>query len=304
MLTAKTLLILGAGSSIAYGYPSGRDLVAKIGTELPSDARRLIGEAEGHSDKVRDCRVFAEAVRNADPVSIDAFIARNSDQYGNTGLFAITYYMLKAEADAANVQYHATRPEDDDWRKFLFECLTEGNYEESLDSFVCPLSVLSFNYDRSFEYCFDTYMKANFSGAQPEHVEKHLDVKHVYGCVRQTEPLATYGNPYTYDEVTAQAMNLSIMYESREPMGRQVSGYDDWLKTFQRVFFLGFAYDDLNMVNIHVPEAINRMDAQVFGTVKGMPGKRTRDISRAFSIPPLAGEFLDCDCRTLLQKYF
>ncbi len=98
MINVKTLLIVGAGASVPYGYPTGKELKDELcKPNKLSDLRCKIHEAEIEEF----CRVFSDARST----SIDSFLAQRGNHYigkssltfGELGKLAIASLLIKNE---------------------------------------------------------------------------------------------------------------------------------------------------------------------------------------------------------------
>ncbi|MET0288542.1 MAG: hypothetical protein ABW178_02835 [Pseudoxanthomonas sp.] len=70
------VLVLGAGASMNYGYPSGAELRQQILSLEPKLAENLEIIARGASQKLKSFIEFQEAFRYSQLFSIDAFLGR------------------------------------------------------------------------------------------------------------------------------------------------------------------------------------------------------------------------------------
>ena len=85
MITKKTVLILGAGASVPYGFPTGKELVRKICASI--DTYPSVGPPMGvTSNQLREIDVDPEYYRHFQTaldeaqMSVDAFL-ENRKQY-------------------------------------------------------------------------------------------------------------------------------------------------------------------------------------------------------------------------------
>jgi len=93
MIKNKTVLVLGAGASMPYGFPSGQGLVDII-CDSNNNFKKLV--AEGAVVGENNVSTFIRALREADPESIDVFLA-NNPEFEKVGKSAIAATLLPRE---------------------------------------------------------------------------------------------------------------------------------------------------------------------------------------------------------------
>jgi hypothetical protein len=102
MFTKNTVLVLGAGASCHYGYPTGDDLIGRILKTIET-GKRSMGPFEGdHLEpllKNPDYKSFHERLLHHNSPSIDAFLTLYSKERPmiEVGKTMIVYEILKAE---------------------------------------------------------------------------------------------------------------------------------------------------------------------------------------------------------------
>ena len=137
MIKRNLVLVLGAGASMPYGFPSGRELVARA---LNKSVRSFLGEMGFHPSEVKE---FQTAMKFSDPPSVDAFLALRSELM-KVGKAAIACVLVQCESPDNLFQPAAGR-----WYPYLRRQL-----ETSLELFrYNKASVVTFNYDRSLAGC-------------------------------------------------------------------------------------------------------------------------------------------------------
>ncbi len=98
MIDRQTVLVLGAGASNPYGYPTGIELRKFICERFPSVYCGLVEQKRGSPSPDADerARVFAEGFHKSSTASIDLFLARNPD-FSVFGKKAIAVSVMEAE---------------------------------------------------------------------------------------------------------------------------------------------------------------------------------------------------------------
>lgn len=105
MIESKILLIVGAGASVPYGYPTGYNLRVEL-----CDPNNLIG-LRSYIDEI-GIKLFCEHFEKSQLYSIDSFLAKRSEDqigaqqtgahitygnYGECGKLAIAYRLMQCE---------------------------------------------------------------------------------------------------------------------------------------------------------------------------------------------------------------
>jgi hypothetical protein len=174
MFTEKTVLILGAGASAPYDFPSGEGLVKDIVNGLRSGS--------GMFKCVRECfsdyKDFADSLVLSGTTSVDAFLEKKeNEKFLKLGKFSIAAALLPKENE-----YSLFKDKGPGWYRQLFALLTEGC---SFDDFSKnDLSIVTFNYDRSLECYLKTALCNLYGGRNPEEYKEKLraiKIIHVHG---------------------------------------------------------------------------------------------------------------------------
>lgn len=282
---AYTTLILGAGVSKAYGYPTGQELVEKIVEKL---AMSEVGQ---------DQELF-EALLLRKPYSIDMFIHRNKN-------FKMRMLELIAETiiDYENEELLLNPDTKDDFYRLLFD---------SIDDFS-RIKIISFNYDRSLEWRFYLFVRNKFKGSSAEDIlqeYKKLEIVHMHGRlppfsfeepkVRPTVFEKTYGKwcatkdelmsrgGYSSDGSQIRAYHEELKRWAREKFNviydNQQTSDDarDIIGGSHRIFFLGFSYNSLNIQKLGFNFTEKTIDYSIGGTTLYLPGVQYRELKRLY----------------------
>lgn len=210
MFRTPTVFILGAGAGFDSGFPLGTDLRAKIRVlaEVASGLRRdriedqrartalqsavrESGNVEA-GDMLAAFREIASFVEDWD--SIDDFMhSRSHDaalQFAGKAL--IGHAIIEAEAnsklipDAPHLD-SAIKAIRGSFYHQLFQALSKGwnvkDYESCLNAGLNNLTIITFNYDRAFEWSFAKLAERTFGidSRQAQLACNGLEVIHVYG---------------------------------------------------------------------------------------------------------------------------
>ena len=183
MITTPTVLVLGAGASYPYGFPTAKELKELICETFssPDDiASQLLGGSESKYSPKKFSE-FREAFLRS-PASIDAFLLRRPE-FLDVGNLAIAYCLIPFEDEAKLYQ-----PDRDlrggNWYEYL-----AGKLDSSFEEFGNnKLAIITFNYDRSLEHYLLNSLN-NLHGKKRDECANALEqlpIFHVYGQFGET----------------------------------------------------------------------------------------------------------------------
>jgi hypothetical protein len=254
MIREPTVLILGAGVSHDYGLPLGRELLLNIAKNLHDSApnarsplARLLKECGFTYSEIY---AFRDELMESMQPSVDAFLEQRTE-YSKIGKAAIAAMLIAAE----DPQKLKTRESNIRVYEYLWHRMTgaPGSYPGN------GLSVITFNYDRSFEYFLETALRASHSEFRQENeilrrATSHFPVIHVYGGLGRLEqestnylPYGTSRKPYPEASVITSAAERLRLYHETESDPQVVSQIRDLLAEASTVCFLGFAFHPVNV---------------------------------------------------------
>ena len=279
----KTALILGAGASYPYQFPTSRELNEiiigsnagalttireRLGHEIEwLDAARTLSDSNYYHPSFDD---FREAFAQSASHSIDLFVqarAREYEQY--QAQIAVAAIFLCCETEAIL--------QVDDWYRQLWnEVLRHGgrNFPSG------KLSVITFNYERSLEHYLAHKAKAAF-GLCLENAHQWLSripIGHVYGQLGSLSmsPLPDYipfGNMHG-DNVWKAAGKLRLAGPRAD--GAECA-WTERLRDADRIFFLGFGFwpENLSLLREFIPDS-----ASIFASALGFSEKDKKRVSK------------------------
>jgi hypothetical protein len=162
VITLPTVLVLGAGASADYGFPSGRSLLLQICKSL--DAPNDVGIKETLLDLGfgrNEIGPFAVELRFSMQPSVDAFL-ENRPEYVAIGKAALAGSLIPCE----NLRILFDRSKLA-WYEYLF-----NQMGTSIDEFKSnQISFVTFNYDRSLEYFLYTALESTYGIGEEKVVE-------------------------------------------------------------------------------------------------------------------------------------
>lgn len=275
MIDKKTVFIIGAGSNILYGFPSGRKLRNNIIYNFQSDIgnlRKILPSGYYSSAKA-----FVNEFKESNIQSIDKFITLRPE-FNEIGKFAIAIEILKSEKDSVFTEDLELNNFSKDWYFYLYNKMIEDiDCKEDYSKFKNnTISFITFNYDRSLEY----YLYNSFVHSFPPELLKRTEIEdifpfqiiHVYGTPRlqwqDKSNYLDYCRNFEYDERTVyniQKMvdSIKIIYDERNSE-ESILRAQKCLINSEKVFFLGFGYAKENLEILGIPDKLK--DKDVYGT--------------------------------------
>lgn len=286
----STVFILGAGSSIPFGYPSGSKLVELILDSLyPNyfyefNFRGREGSTGNfvtltmkqaftdyslfikHGFTKEHISDFATSLRNSNKDSIDSFLLERKDFY-EIGKFAIANCILKCELPN-EFQFI---PQS--WLKYLWQKInsTRNRFVSSNISFI------SFNYDRVLEYFFYNSLKYGFKINEKELVNliNSLSIIHIHGIVGSFPwQDKIYGFEYDfngqnfeqhYARVSSAAKSIKLIYDNVKESGSVFERVFDIWESATEIFAIGFGFHQLNIQRLRIDDLKNKIICSAYG---------------------------------------
>lgn len=290
----KTVLILGAGFSKPYGYPDGRELIQNI---VSYGNKTVHGYSFGNisSDLAHD-----------DEESIDSFLSKHP-KHKRSGIAAIALEILKCEKSYLGKKVNA----EHDVIKYLLNNIREENFENC--------KIITFNYDRHLEWRLDCKLMATYQDANKvSEITKKLKIYHVHG---QMLPLLNHNSvnprfaPYGLTE-DSRAKAIQEMYAIDHAIDNFKTIYSAdpnpdseivaAIKEARRVFFLGFAFHDLNMKKLGINVSGINYDWKnkvVAGTALDVKTVNRSKIKERYNFLT-DDQLLNTNCKEFFESYY
>ena len=305
MITKRLCLVLGAGASSPYGFPTGGDLLSFA--NKPDDDWWPIAEQlfratpEFHQGFLRE-RVASGAE------SLDEFVGRQT-QFKDYAKALIAFRIGECESRSAIL---GATGSSSDWMTFFVRRLVEGVELEALGK--TELSVVTFNFDRCFEETLllrlsanyrepgetDSQARARVTGAV---VRGRWPILHVHGSLGPLIELAGGGRPYepTLDpkQVLLAAQRLVLLDDAQED-SQEFQRARQLIHDATLVFFLGFGFHRLNCKRV-LPRPWGSSQPTVYGTARSMSIGRIEKAKQYF-LPGPTAQLFDDDSLQLLKN--
>jgi len=268
VITTSTVLVLGAGASCPYGFPTAKQLrndICDAFSSRDTPASRLLGDNAAPAEKFLE---FRQAFWKSGTSSVDAFL-EGRPEFLDVGKLAIAYCLIPYENEG-NL-YDPPKPYGD-WYLYLSERLN-ASFDEFENN---KLSIITFNYDRSLDHYLFTSLLNWHGRSVDDCIEKfkNLPIIHVYGQLgripypqrgcRQYLPLGEDEKKIS-GAVVGASQGITLLHEKES----ELEEVHNLLAAAERVCFLGFSYHLLNLARLALRDFVAGRSRQVFGTARG-----------------------------------
>jgi hypothetical protein len=277
----KTVLVLGAGASAPYDFPTGQKLLEQVVETARNPPSGILGFGMAKLAELADA---LEGWR-----SVDWFLERRSDRrdFTEMGKQLMAYRLLVHERD----ETLSNAAPEEDWYSYLLDPdlmeTRRGKFGEN------KLSVVTFNYDRSLERFFFLRLKQLYGLNEFDGVAEasKIEVVHVHGSLGDREFRDV---PYNVtdprsDLVQRASANIRIISEAAGPEPTpQFSRAHELLESAEAICFLGFGFHPENIARLGLAKLVEgRAAGYWFATHKDLTpvefARRTKTIGGAFS---------------------
>lgn len=304
MITLPTVLVLGAGASADYGFPSGRSLLLQICNSLGAQEdvglkKTLLDLGFGRNE----IGPFAMELRFSMQPSVDAFL-ENRPEYMEIGKAALAGCLIPYE-DPGVLYQRAVKLT---WYEYLF-----NQMGASIDEFKSnQISFVTFNYDRSLEYFLFAALESSYGIGEERVVEllSSIPIIHVYGQLGLPQYLSedgrAYGPKLTQEAIKKCVAEIKIIPELADET-EEFRQAHKLISKAERLCFLGFGYHRTNVLRLRVNEKFpgNRLLGSAY-KMKDDERRRIKGLFMPFFKPPKKGFRLGStheDALTFIRKH-
>ncbi len=310
MIKKNTLLILGAGASVNFGFPLGLALLWKIIDFLNENTKEFYALCHKGFDETY-IKKFRKAL-SCEDTSIDSFLEYNKE-FLVIGKVSIALALLPCEI-TENLFVNA-KDRERNWYQLLFGRLSRDcPFDKFQDN---KLRIITFNYDRSLEqFLYERIQSKYNSESEADCIAKvkSIPIIHVHGrlgCLPWQEPeneneqIIEYDSYKTYKSVVAypatpEQLSASILKpeypiidtyahkaaessKSIKIIHHEVQSYEekvyDLIKENNAIHFLGFGYHPENMTRLKLKDYYQSPEAPICGTGMGLSLTRLTEIA-------------------------
>jgi hypothetical protein len=294
MITKPTVLVLGAGASCPYHFPSAFEIVEQLCREAHNpEAVVMTLEMCGFArPQVLD---FLRQVKHSGQYSIDAFLQRQPKDAAlrMMGKIAVVARLIEDENHLLNVSA------DDDWYRHFFARLLPKDSEGVRSH---RLHVVTFNFDRSFERRLFLMIRNTYTldDGRAALLAASIPVTHVHGQLGSADWLGAggraYGAPLTVENINACAGQIRLVDdEIALAMLRDVHTV---LEAAHTICFIGFSFHPDNLDRLNAGPSLG--NKTLCGTRQGMSSVDVDRVYRRFN-SPRRNYLSDCSARQLFD---
>ncbi len=297
-MSINTVFIIGAGASKEVGLPIGKELLVEISQLLSyvnEGGDRLLWDAlQMHPRRPdnpgEDINAYVPAIKSIRRAihlesSIDNFIYthRENEKIALCGKLAIARAILRAEAKSYLwFEYHEEKSEMNfeklvkkkTWYPLFFEALNKNCNKVEIIERLKSITFIIFNYDRCIEHFLFHSLKKYYelSDTETAKLMECINIYHPFGAVG-TLPWANQSDATEYGEILEPekllelAKNIKTVTEATDMSVSETSEIRECMRRAECIYFLGFAFHELNMALIK-PETPIQLK-KCFATTKG-----------------------------------
>ena len=265
MIHEPTVLVLGAGASMDFQYPSGFGLKRRVLDVLgPQQPIRALVQACGFDQL--SIQNFRTALAHSGALSVDTFLEHQS-QYLALGKAAIAAALIPLE-NADNLFPPSSSPT---WLELLLQRL-----HGPLDSWNNnQLSVVTFNYDRVIEQFFSQALMSRYRISLQKAaalLQETVSIVHVHGSLGALPHFNTLlSRPYSPQLSTPiiqeAASGIMIVHEGTSG-SPEFEKAKELIRKSVHVVFIGFGYNPTNLERLDIRRLGQNL--RLMGTSVGM----------------------------------
>lgn len=290
MIDIPVVLVLGAGASRPYGFPDGNELVHEA--LYPSGGVYAITNwlyQNGFTEA--ELTAFRTELEASLIPSIDAFLETRTE-YEKLGKTIIAYLLMHRENPENLFRLERNPEKVETWYGTLFRLMYTPNKKLFRKN---QLSIITYNYDRSLEYCLLRVLEATYGIKRDESLEllqQHIPIIHLHGWLGELhgegEDVREYESDLSPKNLEIAVRNIKIVHDV-DPSESQFEKVYEVLQGATNVVFLGFGYHRKNVERLHLHESCP--NAKLWGTCKGFTEGEKGLFIRPL-IPTLTGRHL------------
>lgn len=293
MLSKSTVLVLGAGASKPYDFPTGLELSSCIFDQLTgpgyapyNNLREFFGFGDNEIGRFREAFYFSG--KN----SVDAFLEHRTE------FLAIGKAATAAVLVGYENPWKVFRYDNQNWLRYLYNNLNTS-FEEFRSN---KLAIVTFNYDRVIEFFFYELLKNTYGKTDDEcrSVLEKIPIIHLHGQLGsmpwQSELARPFGPERDPTSLRIAAEGIKIVHEDiSDGRDKDFERAKGLMKTANQVLFMGFGYNKTNIDRLEVGE----LERSAMGTAVGLNSQERTEISKICK-----GKIIFCegDCLQFMRE--
>jgi len=296
MIKKQTTLILGAGASAPFEFPTGYELLRQIIEKITPHNLAPNYAVLDHANLLRQLGYdvaliskFREALLKSGQTSVDAFLEYRP-QFIPIGKAVMAIALIQCEHEQ-----RLFKRDGKSWYEYLFNQLS-AQFEDFGKN---RLSILTFNYDRSLEHFLFTALKNSYGKSEDECSGKlqTIPIIHLHGDLGALPYTgAVLARPYN-SNISPEVLNIAtkrikIIHEGVEH-GQQFELAHKFLFESEVVCFLGFGYHALNMERLGIKNGMSGSlkGKQVIGSSFGLTNAQSSQMYGRYGFQLRPGRF-------------
>jgi hypothetical protein len=241
MITEPTVMILGAGASKPFTFPTGSELKVQICKNLHPTHKsfKLLVTKYDHSL----IKEFVHNLRYSGTPSVDAFLEHRIE-FIEVGKAAIAQALLPCERTE-----NLFRLDNLNWYEYLYGKMN-ADFEDFKNN---KISFITFNYDRSLEQYLYTALIYKYGKTSEECIKilEQIPIIHLYGKLgalpfEEQSGLLYDTNDPNIEQITTAANGIKIVSENTIN-DNEFNLAHQYLKDAKRIYFIGFGYNPTNL---------------------------------------------------------
>lgn len=247
MIKKPITLVLGAGASAPYDFPTGQKLKQQILDDIKPNVRSELFRWLRHFNITEnEIDTFYECLSRSGLLSVDALLEHRTE-FMKVGKMAMALKLSEYEVED---KLFDPKERDNSWYQYLWNELVRDVPFDEFDK--QRLSIITFNYDRSLEHYLYTVMK-KLHNNKPEEMRvkkiKSIPIVHVHGQLgeywEQGENSRSYRIGICKDQFETISEQIKIVTED-ESTSPEYNQANQILSRSSEIYFLGFGYHQRN----------------------------------------------------------
>jgi hypothetical protein len=283
MIEKNTVLVLGAGASMPYSFPSGESLIREI-INSKSVYNQLIDLFS-----IRLISEFRNALLNSGRYSIDTFLEYRP-KFQEIGKVAIASVLIPKEEESkkAFVDFN----NEDNWYRYFYNALNS-----SIDNFKNnKIAIITFNYDRSLEYYLFNALKNSHEHMNDNRCALELyniPILHVHGKLDHLPweylddgKKREYGEQQTPPELKESSKGIRIIHESTKNDTLFQEAYE-LINKADNLYFIGFGFHKDNLDRLQIDKLVNEgklKEKRINGSSYKLGNAKKRSVNDYFNL--------------------
>ena len=298
MIEVPTVLVVGAGSSKEYDYPTGPELRDIILDGLADSNSKIHRQLTRQLYDDSAIKAFRSTFADSQLPTIDQFLEGHSD-FAPMGKLAIACALIPYE-QREKLERRSKRPT---WYDYLWDEL-----RQDIDNFTDnKLTIVTFNYDRSLEQYLGRALEVAGATDISERLSS-LGFIHVYGTLGPRPYVDPVPRPYSdTDDLNAlQEAAADIRIINREDDDELLSQFKlarNALSEAKRVVMLGFGYEAKNVERLGLRLSVEGRHAGVLGTAWKIPAMQLETVKEVVGLQHQL-RLEEVTCVGMFEKHF